>query len=177
MTPVVVRFLPLAFRPVLGDVSVRPVQLPEDGDFLRSVYAAARWPDVSVLGLSEDDTEAFLQWQFDAQVSHFDASFPDATHCVVLLGAEAVGELVVDRSTDEIRVVEIALLPAFRHLGIGSVLVRRLFEEADGKRLPVRCHVVQDEEARGFWEHVGLKAQGLDGVHVAMEREWETSPH
>lgn len=56
------------------------------------------------------------------------------------------------------------------------MLVLRLFEEADAKRLPVRCHVVPDDEARGFWEHVGSTAQGLDGVHLAMEREWEPSP-
>jgi GNAT superfamily N-acetyltransferase len=158
---------------MLGDVGVRPVQLPEDEDFLRSVYVAARWPDLSLLGLCENETKALLRWQFDAQVSHVDAFFPHATHSVVLLGAEAIGQLIVDRSTDEIRVVEIALLPAFRHLGIGTVLVRSLFEEADAKHLPVRCHVVQDDDARGFWEHVGFLEQGLDGVHVAMERKCE----
>ncbi len=172
----VVRLVATSLKPMPGNVAVRPVQLPEDEDFLRSVYAAARWPDLSVLGLSEDETKALLRWQFDAQVSHVEAFFPHATHSVVLLGGEAVGRLIVDRSADEIRVVEIGLLPAFRHLGIGRVLVRSLFEEADAKRLPVRCHVVQDDEARGFWEHVGFLEQGLDGVHVAMERDCEILP-
>ena len=161
---------------MLAAVGVRPVQLPEDGDFLRSVYASTREPELSMLGWSKAETEVFLRRQFDAQAHHLGTFFPHATHSVVLAGATAVGRLIVDRSAEEIRVVDIALLPAFRHLGIASVLVQRLFEEADATHLPVRCHVLQNDEARGFWEHVGLVAQGLDGVHVAMERACETSP-
>ena len=162
---------------MLAEVALRPVQLSEDADFLRLVYAATRRRELSVLGWSEDVIEEFVRWQFDAQAGHVGTLYPHATHSVVLLGTTAVGRLIVDRSSDEIRVVDIALLPAFRRLGIGSVLVRRLFEEADAKHLPVRCHVVQDDEARRFWGHVGLVARGLDGVHLAMERACATSPH
>ena len=166
----------VAFGPMLGDVGVRPVQLPEDGDFLRSVYASTREPELNVLGWSEAETAVFLRRQFDAQARHLDTFFPHATQSVVLAGNTPVGRLIVARSAEEIRIVDIALLPAFRHLGLGSVLVQRLLEEADAKHLPVRCHVLQNNEARGFWEHVGLVAQGLDGVHVAMERACGTSP-
>jgi GNAT superfamily N-acetyltransferase len=159
-----------------GDVGVRPVQLPEDGDFLRSVYASTREPELSELGWSEAETAVFLRRQFDAQARHLDTFFPHATQSVILVGNTPVGRLIVARSAEEIRIVDIAFLSAFRHLGFGGVLIRRLLEEADARHLPVRCHVLQNDKALGFWEHVGLVAQGLDGIHVAMERACGTSP-
>jgi ribosomal protein S18 acetylase RimI-like enzyme len=57
-----------------------------------------------------------------------------------------------------------------RGLGVGGRLVRLLSAEADVRGLPVTCHVAQDNDAQGFWEHLGFEVRGLDGLHMAMER-------
>jgi ribosomal protein S18 acetylase RimI-like enzyme len=161
---------------MLGDVRSRPARLPADGEFLLSVYAATRRPELSVLGWSEEQVDAFIQTQYDAQTRHYRNVHPRASHSVVTVAGEPAGRLIVERSDEEIRIVDIALLPQFRRAGVGGELVRRLLEEADAGGLPVRCHVVQDNDARVFWERMGLAAQGVDGMHVAMERGCATSP-
>ncbi len=114
--------------------------------------------------------------QFDAQARHYRGSFPDARHSVICVGGERAGRLIVNRSDDEIRIVDIALLPEFRGAGVGGWLVRRLLDQAEAGRLPVRCRVLAGNDARRFWERAGFVAQDEDGVYVAMERACETSP-
>ncbi len=153
-----------------GDVTTHAVSLPEDGEFLLSVYEAFRRPELSMLGWSDSELSAFIRMQFDAQTLHFTRVFPDADNLLVLVDDEPAGRLMVDRSDTQIRIVDIALLPDLRGVGVGGQLVRLLSAEADILGLPMTCHVAQDNVARGFWEHLGFEARGLDGLHVAMER-------
>jgi GNAT superfamily N-acetyltransferase len=160
---------------MLGEVTARPVRLPADGDFLLSVYAATRVGELSMLGWSDAQIDAFIRMQFDAQTRHYRALHPHASHSVIAVGGRLAGRLIVERTEEEIRIVDLALLDEFRRAGVGSRLVRRLFADADADGLPVRCHVEQGNDARRFWERLGLVAQGVDGAHVAMERACATS--
>jgi ribosomal protein S18 acetylase RimI-like enzyme len=153
-----------------SDVVTRPVRLPEEGAFLLSVYDAFRRPELSIVGWSESELTAFIQMQFDAQTVAFTSRFPSADDLVILVDEEPAGRLLVDRSDDRICIVDIALLPKMRGLGVGGRLVRLLSAEADVRGLPVTCHFAQGNEAKGFWEHMGFEVRGLEGLHVAMER-------
>jgi ribosomal protein S18 acetylase RimI-like enzyme len=153
-----------------ADVALRAVRLPEEEEFLFSVYEAFRRPEFGMLGWSDSELTAFLRMQFDAQTLHFTRAFPDGDNLLVLVGDEPAGRLLVSRSETEICIVDIGLLPDFRGLGVGGELVRLVAAEGNMLGLPVTCHVAQDNVARGFWEHLGFQARGLDGLHVAMER-------
>ena len=158
-----------------GDVSARPERLPDDGDFLLSVYASTR-PELTGLGWPAKQQDAFIRMQFDAQTRHYRESFPDAAYSVICVDGEPAGRLIVNRADDQILIVDIALLPEFRRIGIGSGLVRRLLDQADASHLPVRCHVLHDSTARRFWEHAGFAAQGRNEVYLAMERPPQARP-
>jgi GNAT superfamily N-acetyltransferase len=158
-----------------GDVSTRPERLPDDGDFLLSVYASTR-PDLAGLGWPAKQQDALIRMQFDAQARHYRESFPDAIYLVICAGGEPAGRLIVSHADDQILIIDIALLPEFRRTGIGSGMVRQLLDQADASRLPVRCHVLHDSTARRFWERAGFAAQGSDGVYVAMERAPQARP-
>ncbi len=158
-----------------GDVSARPERLPDDGDFLLSVYASTR-PELTGLGWSGKQQDAFIRMQFDAQTRHYRESFPDATYSVICVDGERAGRLIVNHADDQILIVDIALLPEFRRIGIGGGLVRRLLDQADAGHLPVRCHVLHDSTARRFWERAGFSALGRDGVYLAMERAPQARP-
>ena len=158
-----------------GDVSTRPERLPDDGDFLLSVYGSTR-PDLSGLGWPEEQQDAFIRMQSGAQARHYPESYPDAVYSVICVDGEPAGRLITSHGDDQILIIDIALLPEFRRTGIGSGLVRRLLDQADAGRLPVRCHVLHDSTARRFWEHAGFAAQGSAGVYVAMERTPQARP-
>ena len=152
------------------DVGLRPACLPDDGDFLLSLYGSTRRPELAGLGWSPTEVDAFIRMQFGAQASHFRAAFPRADHCVVCVAAERAGRLVVDRPGHELSIVDLSLLPEFRGIGIGGELVRRLLDEADASHLPVRCHALRGSDARRFWERAGFLVRHDDGVYVAMEK-------
>ncbi len=158
-----------------GDVSARPERLPDDGDFLLSVYASTR-PELTGLGWSGKQQNAFIRMQFDAQAHHYRESFPDATYSVICVDGERAGRLIVNHADDQILIVDIALLPQFRRTGIGGGLVRRLLDQAGASHLPVLCHVLHDSAARRFWERAGFSAQGCDGVYLAMKRAPQAPP-
>jgi GNAT superfamily N-acetyltransferase len=158
---------------MLGAVTVRPV-VASDDDFLRLVYASTRIPELSVLGWPDEQLDAFIRMQFDAQARHYDAFYPEATRSVVIVDGDPGGRLIVDRSDGTILIVDVALLPEVRRIGVGSRLMRPLLEEADAGGWRVRCHVALGNDARLFWEHLGMVATGVDGAHVAMQRECAT---
>jgi GNAT superfamily N-acetyltransferase len=158
------------------DVALRPASLPTDDEFLMSVYASTRMPELSGLGWPQANLDAFIRMQFDAQARHYAAVFPDASHSVITVSGQPAGRMIVDRSNSEIRIVDIVLLPQFRRAGVGNVLVRELLDEADERGLPVRCHVAVGNDARRFWERLGLEVGDHDDAYIAMERPCRTSP-
>jgi GNAT superfamily N-acetyltransferase len=153
------------------DVSVRPACFPDDSDFLLSLYASTRRPELAGLGWSQTEEDAFIGMQFRAQSSHFASAFPTAAYSVICVDGERAGRLIADRPGHEIIIVDITVAPEFRGLGIGGGVVRRLLDEADADCLPVRCHVLRGSAARRFWERAGFVARDDDGVYVAMERD------
>ncbi len=152
------------------DVSTRPI-LATDAAFLLSVFASARSLELDALESRGADVDAFVRMQFAAQARYYEASYPGAQHSVVLVNGRPVGRAIIQRSGREIVIVDIALLAASRNVGVGSAVVQDLLDEADAGGLPVRCRVLQvNDAARRFWARHGFVPKGVDGAHVAMVR-------
>jgi GNAT superfamily N-acetyltransferase len=153
-----------------GEIVLRAAVLPADEPFLRAVYNGTR-DDLTAAGLPPGQLDGLLRMQFDAQARHYGAMYPSASQTLIVVDGEPAGRMIVDRAANAIRIVDIALLPHFRSAGTGSRLVEELIDEATTARLPLRCHVEQgNADGRRFWERHGLRATGLDGAHIAMER-------
>jgi GNAT superfamily N-acetyltransferase len=118
----------------------------------------------------DEAKEAFLRMQFSAQDSYYREQMPDASYQVVLVGGERAGRLYVDRRDDEIRIVDIALLPEYRGRGVGTRLLGELLAEADaiGKRLSI--HVERFNPALRLYERVGFAQVEDKGVYLLLER-------
>jgi GNAT superfamily N-acetyltransferase len=157
-------------------IGIRP-ECQQDSDFLASLYASTRQSELAMLGWSAAEQDAFLRMQFDAQSRQYRSSFPDASHSIICVDGKPAGRLIVNRREDEVRIVDVALLPEFRGAGVGGELIRRLLADADTAGVPVRCHVLAGNRARGFWERAGFVALGFDGMHISLERPCETLPH
>jgi ribosomal protein S18 acetylase RimI-like enzyme len=79
----------------------------------------------------------------------------------------------VARWKDELRIIDIALLPEYRRRGVGSFLLDRLREEASGNALPLRIHVERHNAARALYERLGFRAVADRGVYLFLE--WRAS--
>ena len=143
----------------------------EDRDFLLRVYAGARLEELALTDWDETQKQAFLVQQFEAQHHHYQAYYPGARLDLILLDEEPIGRLYVARWREEIRIMDIALLPEHRHRGIGGGLLRDLLEEAaaTGRRLTI--HVERYNPALRLYQRLGFKPVGEIGVYLLLAVE------
>jgi ribosomal protein S18 acetylase RimI-like enzyme len=142
---------------------------PQDEAFLYDVYASTRQEELAVLDWDEAEKEAFLRMQFQAQHSYYADQFADAAFDLIVLGGRPVGRLYLDRRQDELRIIDIALLPEYRRQGIGTRLLKEILAEAQGTGLPVRIHVERNNPALGLYRRLGFRKVEDQGIYYLME--------
>ena len=156
-----------------GSVALRPAT-SDDEPFLTRVYAGTRAAELAAVSWTEVEKAAFLQMQFTAQAQYYREHYPDTSFDVVLFDAEPVGRLYVSRWTDELRIVDVALLPEFCNRGIGTMLLKGLQSEAAAARKPLRIHVERFNPALRLYERLGFSPIADRGVYLFME--WLAAP-
>jgi GNAT superfamily N-acetyltransferase len=149
-------------------ITLRPIQ-PEDEKFLFEVYASTRLDELAALGWSEAQREAFLRIQFRAQHQSYLAQFPMADFAIILRHGRPIGRLYIERRTDEIRGIDIALLPDYRRAGIGTAILQDLVAEATRHGTPFRIHVEKFNRAQRLYNRLGFTILEDDGVYLFME--------
>lgn len=142
-----------------------------DEPFLAAVYASTRTEELALVDWTEEQKSGFLRMQFDAQHRYYHEHYRDTSWDVILLGDVPVGRLYVARWPDELRIVDIALLPEHRGSGLGSRLVEGVIREAEQAGKPVRIHVEQYNPAMRLYERLGFRPVGRHGVYVLMQRD------
>ena len=150
-------------------VALRPVT-PEDEEFLLGVYASTREGELSQVEWGEGQRDAFLRQQFKAQRGEYGTRFPDAEYDIILLDGLPVGRIWVGRTDEQIRLLDIALLPDAQNRGVGTALLRALIEEsrASGKKLRHMVFVLNPDATR-FYERLGFVPIEEFGAYVHME--------
>lgn len=151
-----------------GSMTLRPANAADEEFFLR-LYQSSRGDDLRGLGWDEDRISEFLSMQYEAQNNFYTTDFPNASDATVLLNTVPIGRLIVDRRSDEIRLVDVALLPDFRNRGIGSEIIRDLQKDAGFQRKPLRLQVIRFNRAIGLFERLGFVRTSETGTHFQME--------
>jgi len=142
---------------------------PEDDKFLYRLYASTREEELSRTTWIEAEKEIFLKQQFTAQHQFYMQQFNRAKFEVVLKNNEPIGRLYVDRREDEIRLIDIALLPKHRNQGIGTSLLLELIDEAKKADKPLRIHVEKYNPALQLYLRMGFREIKDTGVYYLME--------
>ena len=154
------------------DFTVRPAR-SDDAEFLLAVYASTREEELSVVAWSDEQREAFLRQQFTAQDTYWRGLRPNADWDVIEVDARLAGRFYVDRMENEIRIVDIALAPEFRDMGIGSALIADVLAEGQRSGRPVTIHVERGNRARALYERIGFVQIDSTGVYDLLE--WRAS--
>src|SRR5687767_9242096 len=149
-------------------ISLRSIT-PEDDAFLAGLYASTRAEELAVTGWSDEKTAAFCRQQFDAQSAHYRENYPGALLQVIERDGQAIGRLYVARWAKEIRIMDIALLPAHRGSGIGTQLLRELQEGARSAGKSLTIHVERFNRALRLYERLGFREIEDKGVYLLME--------
>lgn len=153
-----------------GTLSLRPVR-PEDDEFLYQLYLSTREAELAQVEWAEGQKEQFVRWQFQLQRREYEARFPDADYRLILVDGEPAGRIWTGADAEQIRLLDIALLPRFQNHGAGTILLRRLMEEARRAGKPLRHMVfVLNNDAHRFYERLGFNViEDFDGAYKHME--------
>jgi ribosomal protein S18 acetylase RimI-like enzyme len=149
-------------------ITLRPVS-SSDRDFLLHVYASTREEELAPVPWTDAQKAAFIEQQFEAQDRHYREHYAGASLDVVEWDGAPAGRLYVARWSDEIRIIDITLLPEFRGRGIGTRLLRGLLDEAARARRRVSIHVEKHNPALRLYARLGFAPIADRGVYLLME--------
>lgn len=156
-----------------GTVELRPVS-PSDDQFLLSIYASTRQDELAQAEWQEGQKESFLRWQFDMQRREYDARFPDAAYHVIVVDQQPAGRIWVGTDEEQMRLLDIALLPQFQNRGVGTALLRRLMDQAAAKGKVLRHMVfVLNNDGKRFYERLGFVT--IEDLGAYQHMEWHPS--
>ena len=153
-------------------VTLRPA-LDADLAFLQQVYASTRMEELAVTGWSDEQKQQFCLSQFRAQDSHYRAHYPNARYQIIQWQGKDAGRLSTDHQPEELHLLDVALLPAYRGKGIGTVLLKDFQQQAAAANVPLTIYVERFNPALRLYQRLGFQQMKDEGVYLLMR--WKAS--
>ena len=150
-------------------ITLRPVS-QDDYAFLLALYASTREPELATVDWDAAQKAAFVRMQFDAQHAYYQEHYEGAAFDVILVSGQPAGRFYLHRRDDEIRIMDIALLPEFCNRGIGTTLLRGLQSEAAAAGKLLRIHVERFNPALRLYTRLGFAFREDKGVYLLLQR-------
>ena len=141
----------------------------DDMAFLSELYRTTRWEEVQQAPWDDAQRTAFLEQQFTAQHTHYLSHYPHAEKLLIMKNDEPIGRIYVDRDEVSICLIDVALLPAYKHRGIGTALLKELLTEAQQQQKKVVIHVENFNPAYAWYVKHGFQQVEDKGVYQYME--------
>ena len=159
-----------------NSIDLRPAR-DSDDTFLLALYESTRAGEMDQVPWPDEQKQAFLKAQFDAQRTDYSLRFPDAEHSIIVVDDEPIGRIWIDRRVEEIRLLDIAILPSGQNSGVGTALVGQLQRRATEAELPLRHSVhVTNRDALRFYQRLDFVVVEDFETHVLMEWSPVVSP-
>lgn len=147
-------------------LGLRPMR-STDSAFMESLYKSTR-DDLRMLDAEEDFIEEFIDLQRRAQTQGYGDMFPNAMYFVVEYHGEPIGRVVLDFGQNEIRVMDIALIPAARGKGYGGHVLQAVQMVAGKAMAPVSLTVRFDHlRAKQLYARLGF---AVEEAQIPYER-------
>lgn len=152
-------------------ITTRPSTLA-DASLLFTLFAEDKAAEFGLSGLSAAQIQPLLEMQYrNREFSYSQRWIDPADSILSLADGTPVGRMLVDRQPDCYRVMNLAVLRAYRNRGIGGESIRRLQAAATREALPVRLRVMKGASAERLYRRLGFEAISSDDV--STEIQWE----
>jgi ribosomal protein S18 acetylase RimI-like enzyme len=153
---------------MIKEIVLRPATTDDDA-LLYALFCEVRGPMFHSLPARQRDI--LLGMQFHAQASAYEHNYPTAQRMVVVVNGQSAGAVLLERTTEVWRLVDISLLASYRNQGIGTRLMRDLLGHAAASGHVVRLCVARDNPARRIYGRSGMHVVAEDDVYLTMESE------
>ncbi len=151
-------------------VQLRPVE-EKDQLFIESVYRSTRERELSLTNWAEPQRQAFIVMQSMAQAAAYQKNYPGAMFQIISFNKKDAGRLYVWENENEIRIIDITLLPSFRGKGIGTYILQELIDRSAAVHKKLSLHAEPDNPALKLYQRMGFVYISNNGRHLYMERD------
>lgn len=147
----------------------------DDRDHLLAVYQDSRLEELKQAShWSETEKLTFLKFQFDAQAAHYKEHYPQAEFLIINLRDKKIGRLYIEKTNQQICLMDIAIFHQHRGKGFGRYLVEQILNEAQADLKKVVLHVEPDNFAKKLYTKLGFEVVGEISFYQKME--WKPKP-
>ena len=154
-------------------VSLRP-ERDDDRLFLQRLYGTTRELELRQVAWTDEQKAAFVEQQFSAQTSHYKDAYYDAEFWVIEREGLPIGRLYLHQQGDDMRIVDIAILPEQQRGGIGTEILKTVMSEAAANGSSVSIHVEMFNPALQLYDRLGFRHVADQGVYYLMK--WKPEP-
>jgi ribosomal protein S18 acetylase RimI-like enzyme len=136
-----------------------------DEPFLFALYADTRQEELAVVSWSDEQKDAFLKMQFQAQHLHYTTKFPLASLQILRLDNQPIGRLYIAEFDDEIRILDLTITPDFRNKKIGSLLLGEIVQDAQTKDKSIQIYLENYNPAQNLFLRFGFEVVAEEGLY------------
>ena len=151
-----------------SQITLRPVS-SDDEPFLLEVYASTREQELSLVDWSDAQKRDFVCMQFTAQSRWYRENYPAAAFQIIEVNGQPAGRLYVEPRADDLRIMDISLLPAFCGQGTGTALLKEILAEAQRAGKTASIHVECFNPALRLYERLGFRQRETNGMYHLLE--------
>ncbi len=162
------KYMVAAIPSRIPGIYLRP-SVSEDEDFLRELHAEQQVAELEASGLDTSQCEIFLRIQFRARQLSYSTYYPSASDQIVCLeDGTPIGRILVARSVEGTRVIDIALIRKQQRRGLGTRLLQNLKQECTGRGRELRLQVLKGSAAERLYLRLGFVHTGEDAFRRQM---------
>jgi len=140
-----------------------------DAGFLLNLYAQQRATELMLAGLDATQREMFIQMQFRARQASYAANYPTAIQEIICTNdGTPAGGMLVERTADGMRLIDIAVIDRKRGQGLGTEVIRALQQECDTRGWTLRLQVLKGNLAERLYQRLDFEVEGEDSLRRQM---------
>jgi ribosomal protein S18 acetylase RimI-like enzyme len=150
-----------------SNLNLRPA-CSSDSAFIESLYHSTR-DDLRLIDAHRDFIETLIDQQHQAQTFSYSEQFPDAVYFIIEVQQERIGKVSIDFSHNEIRIIDLSLIPTARGKGYGAQIIKALKHASSSICTPLVLNVYKSNfAAKKLYQAEGFKITYSDQMLNSM---------
>ncbi len=139
-----------------------------DEAFLLALYSSVRADEMAMVPWSDEQKSTFLKMQLDAQHKHYTEKYPQGSFQIIKADEKNIGRLYTCELDDEMRIIDISIMPEFRGKGIGAKIISDILRDA---AKPVRIYLESFNPSQSLFERMGFEPVSDEGIYQLWEKK------
>ena len=160
------------------DLTLRPEE-QADQAAIEQLYHACR-TDLHALPMPREMIANLIRQQQQIQAYGLCQQYPDAQTMVLAKGEQILARIIFDTGSNDIRLIDIMVLPMVQRHGLARQLLRYLQQRASQLQVPMRLCVMKDNvKAIALYQSCGFQTSQEDYLEQQMQwlRDVATTLH